>query len=244
MFLTLTDYLGRRSFMHFNDNYEIVYSGDEDDQGFGCAQMNEGNTDVRSNGAYVHPPNYYGPACFQVSGDSCVQMGKCYYSSFPRTDHDMILNHVTKIYAINGSNGNSCYGMEYNRIFFSADNELIYLLRNIQFGLPTWGNSTDLAGPHSPFTQSREGLEGSPKGQIQEWAWDYQASYMTRPGVYGVFDPHLVEMDIDYTLTHPSNPECFYNNIYGRTFYQNYWSVRGLGGSAEFDYDPTLTGKE
>jgi hypothetical protein len=207
VFLTITDYLGRRSLMHYNDNYEIIYTGDEDDQGFGCAILNDGVTDIRSNGVQVHPVNYYGPGCIWVSGESCVQMGKCFYQYYPRTDFDMALNHVTKIYAVNGRNGSSCGGGDYNRIFFSADAELIYALRNItlEIGLPTWWLSYDLAPPHSPFTQSREGVEGKPRGQTHQWAWDYQASVLARPGVYGVYDPQIVEMDIDYNCKPPVN---------------------------------------
>jgi hypothetical protein len=241
VFLTVTDYLGRRSLTHYNENYQINYVGDEDDQGFGCTQLNDSSADYRNDTVYVHPINYYGPSCLPVNGQSCAEMGKCVYNYGPRTDYDMVLNHVTKFYAINGSNGSSCGGGDYNRIFFSADDELIYLIRNItlELGLPTWDRSYDPLGPHSPFTQSREGIEGKPRGQMHNWAWDYQASVLARPGVYGVYDPHIVEMDIDYTAYgHPSNPECYYNGVYGRIFYENYWFTRGLYGSAELNYSP------
>src|SRR5438552_14103567 len=36
VFLTITDLLGRRSFLNFNDNYQIFYSGDSDDTDNGC----------------------------------------------------------------------------------------------------------------------------------------------------------------------------------------------------------------
>jgi hypothetical protein len=155
-----------------------------------------------------------------------------------RTEFDTMLNHVTKIYAIRGSNYSDCGGIEHNRIFFQADDALMYNIRNIQF-LPNWRNSTDINGPHYPFTQSREGVPGKPRVQIHEWAFDYQSETLYRPGVVGINDPHLVEMDMDYDFLHHSNPECSYDGVYGRNLYQNFYYYQGLGGSAEFDYIPT-----
>jgi uncharacterized protein (TIGR03437 family) len=43
---------------------------------------------------------------------------------------------------------------------------------------------------------------------------------------------------MDYNGVNDSNPECSYGGLYGRIKYQNLWSPRGLGGSAEFDYNP------
>ena len=237
VFLTTTDYLGRRSYLHFNNNYEIRYVGDQIDRAYGCASRNEGGSGYYDY-FWVHPENYP-DSCRLVPASTCVGMGKCQRITLPRTDHDMILSHVSLLYAVNGSNGSDCGGEQNNRIYFKADDELIFLLRNIDYGLPTWYKSTDLGGPHEPFTQSREGTEGQPRGQTHQWAWDYEARTLNRPGVSGIFDPHIVEMDIDYNFWHDSNPECRYDNTYGRTFYQNYWSTRGLGGSAELDYFPT-----
>ncbi|MBS1796002.1 MAG: hypothetical protein JSS81_19280 [Acidobacteria bacterium] len=253
VFLTITDLLGRRTFMtpEYSIVHDFVYQGDEDDQGFGCTMINEPGSSC-NDGCYVHPPNYYGPACLWVSGQSCHDFGKCTDSPtvYPRENHDMALNHVTQIYAINGSNNGACGGIDNNRIFFHADDDLIYAIRNTsypfpEFPFPNWRTSTDPFGPHSPFTQSKETDSGYPRGQSQEWAWDYEASTLARPGVYGIYDPHVVEMDIDYfAIGHPSNPECSYGGVYGRTFYENYWYSRGLGGPAEYNYQPPGGGKQ
>lgn len=253
VFLTITDLLGRRTFMTPDSTilHDYTYYGDEDDQAFGCPALNAENPSC-NDGCYVHPINYYGPACILVSGQSCAEMGKCGDNPtvFPRTNHDMALNHVNKIYAINGSNGSNCGGGEYNRIFFQADDALMYAIRNASYPFPIlpfslWQTSTDFAGPHSPFTQSKETNTNYPKGQMHEFAWDYEAVTLSRPGVYGVFDPHVVELDIDYELgnifsgLHPSNPECSYGGLYGRYKYENNWYARGLGGSAEYNYTPS-----
>lgn len=242
VFLTITDYLGRRLFAHINENYEIRYVGDSDDSFYGCAYKNSQPSPYPfpyNEYLWVHPLNYP-DSCRLVSPEECANMGKCTRNELPRTDHDMILNHVTLLYAVNGSNGSNCGGGQYNRVFFQADDELIFMLRNPWSGIPGVNYSQDLAGPHNPFTQSREGFEGQPRGQTHQWAWDYEASYLTRNGVYGIYDPHIVEMDIDYDFLHHSNPECYYDNTYGRNFYENFWDGRGLGESAELDYIPKL----
>ena len=155
-----------------------------------------------------------------------------------RTEFDMMLNHVTKIYTIRGSNNSDCGGIDYNRMYFQVDDALMYNIRNVQF-LPNWRNSTDLNGPHSPFTQSREGISGKPRAQIHEWAWDFESQPVYRPGVGGINDPRIVEMDIDYDFLHHSNPQCTYDGISGRSLYQSFYYNYGLGGSAEYDYIPT-----
>ncbi|HQU83267.1 MAG TPA: hypothetical protein PKY59_09095 [Pyrinomonadaceae bacterium] len=252
VFLTITDLLGRRTFMtpDYTVIHDYTYYGDEDDQGFGCHTLNEVGSSC-NDGCYVHPINYYGPSCIYVSGQSCHEMGKCGDNPTvnPRTNHDMALNHVTKIYAINGANGSSCGGGEYNRLYFQADNDLIYAIRNALYPIPEppfplWRSSSDLAGPHYPFTQSKETRTSYPNGQMHEFAWDSEAVTLARPGVNGVYDPHIVELDIDYELGnifsgfHPSNPECSYGGFYGRYKYEYTWYYRGLGGSAEYDYAP------
>ncbi|MCU0240397.1 MAG: hypothetical protein MUC29_13235, partial [Pyrinomonadaceae bacterium] len=251
VFLTITDLLGRRTLTHRNYNFRVEYTPDSYEYQAGCPQLNEGIEDYRESGIYINMNSNYSPdgyiympeypnnTCELVDVYTCIDKGKCQSIPLPRTDYDVALNHVTKIYAINGSNGNACGGGEYNRMYFSADDELIYLMRNIQVGLPSWWKSEDLLGPHHPFTQSRETIGGRPKGQLHNWAWDYQAQYMTRPGVYGVYDPHLVEIDIDYNAIHGSNTECYYGGVLGRYKYQSFWWNQGLGGSAELDYTPS-----
>ena len=261
VFLTITDHLGRRTFMRPNYNHsETVLTPTQDDYEMGCVQMNGGLFDPPRNidvdGAYIVPfeggpgggyiyvdgqwiptPSY--SSCELVSADTCVERGHCSRYPLPRTDHDMALNHVVKLYAVKGNTSGGCGGGDNHRLFFSVDDELIYRFRNIDFSAPIgWRRSEDLQGPHSPFTQSRETMHGKPRGQTHEFAWDHEAVFMTRPGVYGVYDPHLVEMDIDYDWQHDSNPECYYGGTYGRYYYQNVWYNHGLGGSVEYDYTP------
>lgn len=255
VFLTVTDLLGRRTFMNYNGNNSVQYTGDYEDEIANCMQLNQPHLalfpnvgeegvyvtfGVNTNVNYTYDPNQ---VCELVDAQSCVNMGKCSQTWLPRIDHDMALNHVTTLYAVNGSNGGSCGGEEYNRMFFAVDDMLMFKFRNLYPGMPEWGASTDPAGAHNPFTQSREtfgGLFGGfPKGQSHQWAWDYEASTLSRNGVYGVYDPHIVEVDIDYEFSgHPSNPDCYYGGQQGRYKYQSKWWNKGLGGSAELDYTP------
>lgn len=249
VFLTITDMLGRRTFMNQNRNYTDTFlTPTQSDYDLGCVRKNA-RRNIDLEGAYISPydivpggeqplPDLSTP-CELVDAGTCIERGHCAASLAPRTDHDMALNHVTTLYAVNGNDGGGCGGMNYHRLYFSADDELIYKLRNIDaLGPVGWRRSEDLGGPHSPFTQSRETMHGQPRGQTQQWAWDYEAVYMTRPGVFGVYDPHLIEMDIDYNGIHDSNPECSYGGTYGRYKYQNTWYNQGLGGSAEYEYSP------
>ncbi len=260
VFLTITDLLGRRTFMRPNYNHTPTqYNPTMDDYNMGCVDMNgglfnsprdidaegvyivpfeggSGGGYVRINGEWVLMPAYN--SCELVSADTCVEKGHCSRNPLPRTDNDVALNHVAAIYAVYGDTGSGCGGSGH-RLFFSADDQLIYGYRNIDFSAPIgWRRSEDLAGPHSPFTQSRETMHGQPRGQSQEWAWDYQTSYLNRQDLYGVYDPHLIEMDIDYNWIHDSNPECSYGGTYGRSLYENRWYGQGLGGSAEYNYTP------
>ena len=243
VFLTITDLLGRRTYMQMDStSHDYEYVGDDDDLGFGCAQMNE--VPDCDDGCYVHPVNYYGPACFHVTGQSCHEMGKCTDNPTPnpRTNFDVALNHIEKFYVIRGGNGNGCSGSDWNRIFFEADDDLLFNLRNYfvdqYYGSRIWGSSSDLSGPHSPFTQSRETHPGKPRGQTHQFAWDSDATGIFRAGLSGYYGTNIVEIDIDYNFWHASNPECSYDGVYGRYMYQNLWYQHGLGGPAEFDYVP------
>lgn len=241
VFLTITDLLGRRTIMtgQAPPPYDYTYVGDGDDQGFGCSQMNE--TTSCNDGCYIYPQNYYGPSCFYVSGPTCVDNGKCFATESgppPPRNYDVALSHVTKIYAILGG-GSSCGGSS-NRIFLEADFSLIYNLRNdTLINLDPWEESTDLAGPHEPFSQSSQTDGGQPRGQTHQFEHDYEATSINHPLFYfSGSNPYIVEIDIDYNLTHDSNPECYYGGVYGRTKYENHWFNRGIGGSAEFNYSP------
>lgn len=242
VFLTITDLLGRRSYFWENQPmHNYVYLGVEEDQVAGCAAMNNDND--CNNGCWFHPSTPPGndpqiEGCVHGWGEACAAAGKCSDETIyvDRTDFDTVLNHVEKFYGILGSN--SCGGSG-NRIFFKADNDVIYWFRNIGLQLPYWRVSHDLAGPHDPFTQSRETDPGQPRGQTQQWAWDYEATPIYRDNFYNAGnDPHIVEIDIDYNVAHDSNPECSYGGVYGRTKYENYWYYRGLGGPADLGYYP------
>jgi hypothetical protein len=244
VFLTITDLLGRRTYMSpdtITNDYQYV--GDDDDHAFGCAQLNE--IPDCNEGCYVHPINYYGPACFHVTGQSCNEMGKCTNNATldPRTNFDVALSHVNKFYVIRGGSGDGCGGSNWNRIFFEADNALLYNFRNlfVHYNLHStfWFNSSDISGPHDPFTQSRETGPGKPRGQTHEFAYDSDATSIYRAGLNGYYGTNIIEIDIDYNFWHDSNPECFYDGVYGRNKYQNLWSAYGLGGSAEYNYIPS-----
>lgn len=157
---------------------------------------------------------------------------------------DMALAHVFELRAIDGSDptcsctegdtGYSCCngGGDWHRTFFTADDALIAALRDVASALPEWGPSTDLAGPHAPFTQSSETVQGSPRGQTHFFARDADATPLARNGVEGLLEPHVVELDNDYNLLHDSNPEGCYGLFglfckYGRVEFKGSWGALG-----------------
>ena len=163
----------------------------------------------------------------------------------------MALDHVVKLWAIQGSdpgcacaegpNGYKCCngGEDWHRVFFTADDSLILYLREVSDGLPAWGLSSDPGGPHAPFTFSSETLRGQPTGQAHFFRNDSQAVALQRPGVMGVLEPHLVELDNDYNLQHNSNPEGCYGLAghlcsYGRVHFKNVWSETGNQAATTF----------
>jgi hypothetical protein len=141
------------------------------------------------------------------------------------------LDHVTKVYAMLGGAGfmncntwggcpGDCGGTDNNRIFMSIDYPLWYAW-HWGYGASitdssgaVWQDSTDLAGPHTPFTSSRQTTYGHPRGQIHYFGGvsgpSDTAVTVSRLGVpqSGMNDPYIVEMDQDYNLTHESNPMC------------------------------------
>lgn len=240
VFLTITDLLGKRSFLY---NAVSVYQKAVSDS---CSEVNSDCT----YGCSVWNPEWQ--YCQWMSGIDCASAGACSYVDQQRTNYETALDHVTRIYAVNGngcpaSNPScECGGGDNHRLFFGADDALIGMIRNFDFGLPEWHDSEDLAGAHAPFNNSSETLTKmarawpfSAAGQMHFWRWDYEAQYLNRPGVYGVYDPHVVELDIDYAiLGHPSNPECSYGGTYGRAKYEQIFWNKGFGGSAEYGYAP------
>jgi hypothetical protein len=161
-------------------------------------------------------------------------------------DLDTALDHVTRVVAVRGADTDCllprcCGGVEFNRLYVVADERLIATFRGDAAGLPAWRPSSDLAGPHDPFTQSAETYHGQPRGQAHFFASDGDAVVLERPGVEGVLEPHLVEIDIDYNLFHESSPECDYRlgTISGRELYEEVWAAEGTSRSVELDYVPT-----
>jgi hypothetical protein len=161
-----------------------------------------------------------------------------YSAEQPRTGVylEKMLDHVTRIYSM-AAETTSCGGGD-NRMYFSADDALMFAMRNLSSAPLGWRNSEDWMGPHEPFTQSRETFAGKPRGQTHQFAWDSEAVWVQKSGMAtAVFDPHLIELDMDYNWIHDSNPECFYEGEYGRTRYTNFWA--GQGYPADLSYQPT-----
>lgn len=173
----------------------------------------------------------------------------------------MVLDRTTKIYAVRGADGDECGGGEFNRMYFGVDRELMDLIRNYESGLPMFGRSHDLKGPHDPFNGSRETKHGQPTGQMHFWKWDRVCTaditagcnedrdtmVLRRKGVEGVDDPWIVEIDIDYNLPHDSNTECEYGGKTGREKYEKKWWYKGKAwepgaegaGNAELGWRPS-----
>lgn len=195
-----------------------------------CSYPNVGcsyGADCTNNYCFVYAPIYAGgPSyCRTTSYESDSQAGLLTKVAQPRTGwlNETMLDHVSQLYSM-AANTSSCGGAD-NRMYFSADDTLIDALRNLSKLEPTgWGNSSDLMGPHDPFTQSRESVRGQPRGQSHQFAWDSEVVWVQKSGMASaVYDPHLVEMDIDYNFWHDSNPECFYGGVYGRTLFSQVW---------------------
>jgi hypothetical protein len=205
------------------------YPGTECRYGYEC------ETNGKTCLAYVKPyPQAAYSVCMSAQGAGPQYT---YTVEQPRTGIylEKMLDHVTRIYSM-AAETTSCGGAD-NRMYFSADDTLMFALRNLDYAPLGWRNSEDFAGPHSPFTQSRETFSGKPRGQTHQFAWDSEAVWVQKSGMWtAVYDPHLVELDMDYNWIHDSNPECFYEGEYGRNRYINHWS--GQGYPADLYYQP------
>jgi hypothetical protein len=184
---------------------------------------------------YVKP---YPQAAYSV----CKSAGPddTYAVEQPRTGVylEKMLDHVTRIHSMAAETA-SCGGGD-NRMYFSADDALMFALRNLDAAPLGWRNSEDWSGPHAPFTQSRETFAGQPRGQTHQFAWDSEAVWVQKSGMAtAVYDPHLVELDIDYNWIHDSNPECTYGGESGRSRYVSFWRAQGYPG--DLSYWPTCS---
>lgn len=187
--------------------------------------------------------------CYQGGRDTCVNLGQCHQSELERTGPylDKMIDHIDDVYAVldGGQAGGigSCGGIDNNRMYVSFDDTGIYAIRNITQGLfgsggVAWRTSSDIAGPHKPFNGSRDTTRGQPRPQNHYFLRDTNAVTMSRRGVEGIFDPAIVETDIDYNWKHDSNPECSYGGDLGRDDYRSVWGEWAGWPAAELDYEP------
>jgi hypothetical protein len=188
------------------------------------------------------PVSYMNDGVCTPSACNCAESRACSCA----VGSEQALDHVFKIWAINGTDPACCSGTnccngggQWHRTFFSADDELILYFREFDLGLPEWRESGDFAGPHDPFTGSDETAKGSPRGQTHFFRLDAEASTLSRNGVEGVFDPHIVELDNDYNWIHDSNPEGMYSSTYGRAEYKTNWNGTGDANTNRGDGLPT-----
>jgi hypothetical protein len=157
-------------------------------------------------------------------------------SSLP--DGSVDLDHATTLYTINGPNGSSCGGFDFNRIFVGMDGYATPFVRGFANGTQgdgQWGYTGDPCGPHFPF-DAREAIwwdACSPSillafacdvpGLVWEavaperhhWSGDgcFSASEINaRRGMCGVSDPSIVEVTFAYNCTHDADPLCNYSD--------------------------------
>jgi hypothetical protein len=147
---------------------------------------------------------------------------------------DPLLDHMTMIYAVHGSEDRHgldllfpCGGINANRVFFSMDSNAWLALGLARVGDPShpaiadfgatggtgtvvdrrWRNTHDT--PHRPFDVSDEANQGGPRGQVQ-----YFSDAVARPlpnrgaNTADINDGYVLEMDQDYDIFHNSNTEC------------------------------------
>ena len=241
LFLIQTDLLGNRSYMTPQTN-TYVKSNPWD----GCP--NNYNNDC-SGSCQIMSNRFGGQACVWVSGSECAHptdgsAPACSVVPLPRWDYSMALEHVTRLYDILGYGwaGSSCGGADNNRIFWSGDDALIGGWRNVGTALPEWANSQDIGGPHAPFTMSRETVTGrpfsndGPDGQVQLYAWDWQAQPFARGSAWLPADPKLFELDDDYNTIHDSSPECWYGGQWGTSLYISHFQYKGNFAPVDLSY--------
>jgi hypothetical protein len=244
VFVTLTDLL-HQSYMLPPPIKTYLNPGWSSALAAGCAYCQSPYVECRSgyecntNGkmCYVYaqvPPTYYS-ACV----DPLTLTGGNTFTTDvvqPRSGAtaERMLDHVKELHSM-AAETSSCGGPD-NRMYFTADDTLMYAMRNLGSIPQGWKSSGDWAGPHSPFTQSRETIQGRPRGQTHQWAWDYEASVgVQKSGMaFRDYDPHLIELDMDYNWVHDSNPECSYDGEYGRARYARVWG----NGLADLSYRP------
>lgn len=228
VFLTITDMLGERAYLTW-PGYRYTARPNA------CNGM-QYNIDCTGGCTVEEFPN----SCIDMNPESCYEHGFCERTERTRSEvpgaSETMLDHVTKLWAVRDGYGN-CGGSG-NRIFFSADDTLMFRIRNRMISI--LGPSNDPGPPHAPFTASHETYIGQPRGQIHFWELDSRAVTLSGDGVNGVLDSHAVEIDIDYNFfQHDSNPQCSYGGTLGRYKYEQLWKREGRGTqTAELGYNP------
>jgi hypothetical protein len=168
-------------------------------------------------------------------------------------NQETALDHATALYSINGPDGNTLGGLDYNRIYLGFDPLAECMMRNFAIANPMhaangnqWVKSDDLAGPHAPFTQRemifwyKAVLALQSEGpQFHHWHRDSdfsQSGINQRLGVCGVSDRSLVESTIAFDFTHNSDPLGDYQTRGGYG-----WQIvdQHVGIDAEWMYMPT-----
>jgi hypothetical protein len=158
-------------------------------------------------------------------------------------DDKSMLEHMASLRLIlgGGADGTDCGGIENNRLFLSMDEYLWQLMvatadnvRMVGDGATgRWKPTTDLVGPHDPFTASNETETGLLCALLVELPGSKPPtaqSHFFRPGdevavVRGgsslAADPYLFEIDHDFDCSHNSNPACPGRN-WEQEYAQNY----------------------
>ena len=166
---------------------------------------------------------------------------------------DTALDHAVALYSINGPDGSTLGGLDYNRIYIGFDALAECVMRDFSIANPTmdasgnqWVKSDDVAGPHAPFTQRemiywyRAIYDLQSEGpQFHHWHQDAdftQSGLDARLGVCGVTDKSIVESTIAFDFTHNSDPLGDYSTRGGYG-----WQIvdQHAGIAAQWDYAPT-----
>ena len=269
VFLTHTDLLGQRSLLYNYPYYFYPYQSCDDGE---CTE---------SSCAWVDDMGY----CRYSSGWDCYYANRCGIDRGAPTDYTMAIEHVNRMLWVAGScpwpttwqdGGNcvndsggytgrqNCGGEDNNRIYYEADDSLMGMFRNRDYGLPMWDKSQDLAGPHKGFTNTSETLHGRRSnfmatGQTHFFAWDSDPNKWVEGRTLwsrfcnersvgaacngSAYAPswaaRMIEQDLDYTSPwHESSPVCHYSMGQGFQQYNTVWTNQVTGNDAAYDYDP------
>src|SRR5262249_20244244 len=94
VYLTITDLLGKRSYME-NTIFNYYKNGSDDIDG----SCDPPGSDCTA-GCYVNERIQVGGVCVYMSGEECFQKGFCGWTAVPRVDFHTAIEHITQIYAV------------------------------------------------------------------------------------------------------------------------------------------------